>query len=399
MARKHASRKARAVPKTVLRLPDLDQAKSAVLNSLSSQDAQRGFRHAIDEFIEWYCSEPRLSFSKTVVLRYRMYLESRKLAPGTVNLRLGAVRRLAYEASDCGLLSPDLAAGIRRVKGVKKRGVRLGNWLTAEQGERLWRSPNAGRLKGKRDRALLAVLLACGLRRHEAVDLDFSHLQQREEHWAIVDIVGKAGHTFGQRGDAVQCRDLMIGAYLSKPLKSADLFEVIRRLCAAKSGLQTEAPRELLTLHSLRESKSKSHFPGHLRILIAEDNKVNQALARRLLEKEGHAATVVCDGIEAVAAFELNTYDLILMDVQMPNLDGLAATRAIRQRESGGRRIPIIALTAHATTSDRDQCLAAGMDDFVSKPIQVSDLGEAISKLAIEIPEFAEITAGPVERV
>ena len=195
MARKHASRKARAVPKTVLRLPDLDQAKSAVLNSLSSQDAQRGYRHAIDEFIEWYCSEPRLSFSQTVVLRYRMYLESRKLAPGTVNLRLGAVRRLAYEASDCGLLSPDLAAGIRRVKGVKKLGVRLGNWLTAEQGERLWRSPDAGRLKGKRDRALLSVLLACGLRRHEAVDLDFSHLQQREQHWAIVDIVGKAGHT------------------------------------------------------------------------------------------------------------------------------------------------------------------------------------------------------------
>jgi site-specific recombinase XerD len=191
---KHALRK-RAVPKAVLRLPDLDQAKSAVLNSLSSQDAQRGYRHAIDEFIEWCCSEPRLSFSKTVVLRYRMYLESRKLAPGTVNLRLGAVRRLAYEASDCGLLSPDLAAGFRRVKGVKKLGVRLGNWLTAEQGERLWRSPDAGRLKGKRDRALLSVLLACGLRRHEAVDLDFSHLQQREQHWAIVDIVGKAGHT------------------------------------------------------------------------------------------------------------------------------------------------------------------------------------------------------------
>jgi hypothetical protein len=105
-------------------LPDLDQAKSAVLNSLSSTGAQRGYRHAIDEFIDWYCSEPRLSFSKSVVLRYRIHLESRRLAPGTINLRLGAVRRLAYEASDCGLLSPDLAAGIRRVKGVKKIGVR-----------------------------------------------------------------------------------------------------------------------------------------------------------------------------------------------------------------------------------------------------------------------------------
>jgi site-specific recombinase XerD len=124
-----------------------------------------------------------------------MHLESRHLAPGTVNLRLGAVRRLAYEASDCGLLSPDLAAGIRRVKGVKKIGVRLGNWLTPEQSERLWNTPDCQLLKGKRDRALLAVLFACGLRRHEAVSLDFSHVQQREDHWAIVDLKGKAGHT------------------------------------------------------------------------------------------------------------------------------------------------------------------------------------------------------------
>ena len=105
------------------------------------------------------------------------------------------MRRLAYEASDCGLLSPDLAAGIRRVKGAKKIGVRLGNWLTPEQSLRLWNTPDGNSLKGKRDRALLAILLACGLRRHEAVNLDFGHIQQREEHWAIVDLKGKAGHT------------------------------------------------------------------------------------------------------------------------------------------------------------------------------------------------------------
>ena len=194
MAKKQLHHKRRAPWKTVLRLPDLDQAKSAVLNSLSSPEAQRGYRHAMEEFIEWYCSEPRLSFNRTVVLRFRLQLESRSLAPGTVNLRLGAVRRLAYEAADCGLLSPDLAAGIRRVKGVKKRGVRLGNWLTAEQGEALWQSPDPSALKGKRDRALLAVLLACGLRRHEAVALNWSHLRQREDHWAIVDLKGKGGH-------------------------------------------------------------------------------------------------------------------------------------------------------------------------------------------------------------
>src|SRR5450631_3919781 len=180
--------------KSVLRLPDLGGGKSAVIDSLSCPDAQRGYRHAIDEFVDWYCSEPRLSFSRTVVVRYRMHLESRHLAPGTINLRLGAVRRLAYEASDCGLLSADLAAGIRRVKGVKKLGVRLGNWLTAEQGHALWQAPDHQRLKGKRDRALLALLLACGLRRHEAVALTLDHLQQREEHWAIVDLVGKVGH-------------------------------------------------------------------------------------------------------------------------------------------------------------------------------------------------------------
>jgi site-specific recombinase XerD len=184
----------RRVSKTVLRLPDLEVAKSSVLNSLSCPDAQRGYRHAIDEFVDWYCSEPRLSFSKTVVVRYRMHLESRHLAPGTINLRLGAVRRLAYEAAECGLLSADLAAGIRRVKGVKKLGVRLGNWLTAEQGHALWRAPDTERLKGKRDRALLGILLACGLRRHEVAELSVDHLQQREGHWAIVDLNGKAGH-------------------------------------------------------------------------------------------------------------------------------------------------------------------------------------------------------------
>jgi len=180
--------------KSVLRLLDLEHAKSALLNSLTSPDAQRGYRHAIDEFVDWYCSEPRLAFNRIVVLRYRSHLESRQLAPGTVNLRLGAVRRLAYEAADCGLLSSDLAAGIRRVKGVKKLGVRLGNWLTAQQGQALWQAPGREQLKGKRDRALLALLLACGLRRHEIVALTLDHLQQREEHWALVDLVGKAGH-------------------------------------------------------------------------------------------------------------------------------------------------------------------------------------------------------------
>src|SRR6202049_2025455 len=118
-------------PKRILRLPDLDHAKMAVLNTLGSPESQRSYRSAIEDFVAWYCSEPRLAFNKTVVLRYRLQLEARQLAASTINVRLAAVRRLAYEAADSGLLSPELAASIRRVKGPKKLGVRLGNWLTA----------------------------------------------------------------------------------------------------------------------------------------------------------------------------------------------------------------------------------------------------------------------------
>src|ERR1700684_3511533 len=184
----------RARFKFKLGLPDLQQARIEVLVSLRSPESQRSYQHSIDEFVRWYCSEPRLSFNKTVVTRYRIHLESRQLAPGTINVRLAAVCRLAYEAADSGLLSPELAAGIRRVKGSKKLGVRLGNWLTAEQARNLWQVPDPNTLKGKRDRALLAVLLGCGLRRGELIDLTADPIQRREDHWAIVDLIGKAGH-------------------------------------------------------------------------------------------------------------------------------------------------------------------------------------------------------------
>jgi integrase len=213
--------------KSVLRLPDLEVAKSAVLNSLSCPDAQRGYRHAIDEFVDWYCSEPRLSFSKTVVLRYRMHLESRNFAPGTVNLRLGAVRRLAYEAADCGLLSADLAAGIRRVKGVKKLGVRLGNWLTAEQGQALWQAPDCGQMKGKRDRALLALLLACGLRRHELTVL-------------TVDWTTAAGINAGSLFRRVSSAGKVWGEAVTEKL----VWHVVKEF-AAKIGVSKLAPHDL----------------------------------------------------------------------------------------------------------------------------------------------------------
>lgn len=187
-------RRKRRPPKRTLALPDLEQTKSAVLNSLTSKSGQRTYDHAINEFVDWYCSEPRLAFNRTVVLRYRIHLEQRRLAPTTINLRLAAIRRVAYEAADSGLLSPELAAGIRRVKGVRRIGVRLGNWLTADQGRSLLLKSHGDSLRSKRNYAILALLIGCGLRRGELLALTVGSIQLREEHWVIADLHGKAGH-------------------------------------------------------------------------------------------------------------------------------------------------------------------------------------------------------------
>jgi len=162
--------------KSVLKLPDLEQSKSAVLNSLTSPSSRRTYDHAIREFIDWYCSEPRLAFNKTVVTRYRISLEQQHYASTTINLRLAAVRRLAYEAADCGLLSADSGGRNSPREGL---GVPVGNWLSAEQGKRLLRTVDVGSLRGKRDYATLAILLGCGLRRAELTTLKVEDIQQR----------------------------------------------------------------------------------------------------------------------------------------------------------------------------------------------------------------------------
>jgi hypothetical protein len=139
-------------------LPELDQTKRSVLNSLASLQSRRSYQHAMDEFIDWYCSEPRLALNRGVVLRYRMQLETQLLAPATINVRLAAVRRLAYEAADTGLLNSELVAGIRRVKGVPQLGRRVGNWLTAAEGEKLLSGFDRLTLRGKRDAAPVGPL-------------------------------------------------------------------------------------------------------------------------------------------------------------------------------------------------------------------------------------------------
>ena len=178
----------------VLRLPDLDHSKMAVLNSLTSPASRRVYKYAIEKFVAWYCSEPRIAFNRIVVVRYRIHLESLCLAANTINQHLAAVRRLANEAADAGLLSPDLAAGIARVKGVKQLGQRSGNWLTQDQSADVLRRSRGESLRAKRDYAMLAMLFGCGLRRSELAGLEMDDIQTRQGHWAIVDLIGKGGH-------------------------------------------------------------------------------------------------------------------------------------------------------------------------------------------------------------
>ena len=172
--------------------------QSLVLEGLSSLHTRRAYEQALEEFLIWLSSAASCSFTKATVQKYRAELQAKGLAPSSINVRLSAVRKLAVEASDNGLLAPEIAAGIGRVKGVRRVGVRLGCWLTREQAEALLRVPDVGTIKGTRDAALLSVLLGAGLRRSEAVALTFEHLQQRENRWLIADLLGKHGWAHGK---------------------------------------------------------------------------------------------------------------------------------------------------------------------------------------------------------
>ena len=174
-----------------LSIPELEQSKAAVLNTLASQHSRRSYEYAIERFIAWYCSEPRLTFNRSVVVKYRSFLERLSLSAATINLHLSAMRRLADESAESGWLSPEHAIGIRRVKGVKRLGRKMGNWLTRNQAQELVNAASKNSLRGWRDGAMLGLLLGCGLRRSEVVGLNLDQLQSREGRWVIVNLVGK----------------------------------------------------------------------------------------------------------------------------------------------------------------------------------------------------------------
>jgi len=177
--------------------PPFDETLKSVIalvcNAVSSQHSKRAYERAITDFLGWCRSSGAADFTKSTVQEYRSTLEARALAASTINVAICAIRKLANELADNGALPQDTAAAIGKVKGAKRKGVRIGNWLSASQAEDLILVPDAGRLKGKRDRALLSLLVGSGLRRAEAAGLAFSHIQQRDGRWIIADVVGKHG--------------------------------------------------------------------------------------------------------------------------------------------------------------------------------------------------------------
>jgi PAS domain S-box-containing protein len=202
---------------------------------------------------------------------------------------------------------------------------------------------------------------------------------------AFRDLKAVVISALGQRGDASRLREVGVAGYLTKPFEAGELLEAVRAVATGSAG-----SGELVTRHWIRERRR------HVNVLLADDSPTNRRLAMRLLEKRGHAVTAVENGLEAVQAVEKDSYDVILMDVQMPEMDGLEATAAIREAEQlTGDRIPIVALTAHAMKGDRDRCLAAGMDAYVSKPFQAEELFATIEQL-VSFAEAGKLEDAPV---
>ena len=179
------------------------------------------------------------------------------------------------------------------------------------------------------------------------------------------------------RGDAERCKALGVSAHLLKPIRQSELREAIARVVGARGHEKAIPP---MTCHSVSDPQAPLEI---LRILLAEDNLVNQRLMVRLLEKRGHRVVVAANGREALAALENDSYDLVLMDIQMPETNGMEATARIREKErlTGGHQ-PIVALTAHAMKGDQELCLAGGMDGYLAKPIRAQELDQILDRYA-----------------
>ena len=255
----------------------LGAIKTLVLDTVVSPHSRRVYAAALERFLAWYGSEPRGPLNKALVHRYRAELQAQGLGAVSINHRLTALRKLAAEAADNGLLAPHLAAGIARVGGFRPSGRRLGNWLNRQQAEQLLRLPDTHTLRGKRDQALLAVLIGCGLRRTEAALLRCEQIQLREGRWVLVDLVGK-----GQRLRSVAmpswCKGALDSWTAAAAITAGRLFRPIDK-AGRVAGPALSAPavyavvrryaqqlRWTIAPHDLRRTHAKLAFGGGARL-------------------------------------------------------------------------------------------------------------------------------------
>jgi site-specific recombinase XerD len=249
--------------------------KALALDGVTSPHSRRAYSTALDQFQHWCGTNESSGFSKATVQRYRASLEETGLAPSSINVRLSAIRKLATEAADNGLLAPETASAIGRVKGAKRHGARTGNWLTRAQAEQMLALPDLATSKGKRDRVLLSLLIGCGLRREELALLTVEHIQLREARWVIVDLAGKgqrvrtvpmpawtkhaidqwltaAGITGGRLLRAVNKGDRVTG----EGMTAQSIFECVVQY-GQRIGVDNIAP------HDLRRTFAKLAHKGH----------------------------------------------------------------------------------------------------------------------------------------
>lgn len=260
-----------------------------VLDSVDSPHTKRAYGRAINHFLAWYDESGRPPLTRRVVQRYRGALIDAGVSPSSINQRLSAIRKLVREAADNGLIDYVHLQGIERVKGVKQQGRRTGNWLTTEQAQRLLDAPDTSTLRGLRDRALLATLLGCGLRRSELVDLTFQHIQQRSGRWAIIDLVGKHNRR----------RSIPMPAWCKKAIdawaKAADICEGRVFLPLRKGGKIVGDKIDPQTVHDVISYYAKDLdltrlAPHDLRRTFAKLAREGGAALDQIKESLGHAS-------------------------------------------------------------------------------------------------------------
>lgn len=253
------------------------ELKSLVLNGLTSEHSKRAYSKALDDFQKWCCENQSSGFNKATVQKYKAGLEARGLAPSSINVQLSAIRRLAIESGDNGLIDLQTSGAISRIKGAKSHGARTGNWLTQAQAEEMLQFQDTETLAGKRNRAILATLIGCGLRREELASLRVDHIQQRDARWVIVDLIGK-----GQRVRTVPM-PAWTKAAIDDWTRSAAIVEgpvfraVTRSNRISEKGLTTQGIFDVvkrygrilkidIAPHDLRRSFAKLAHKGHAAI-------------------------------------------------------------------------------------------------------------------------------------